>query len=385
MSLPSEYVIEDAVGSIDDVIVYRANHPIHGTVNVYLPDNTLSPTLAGDVGKRLYQNGLQMRNISLLDVPLVVKALEVSQNPNEPYIVTEYSEHDLEEFISNGVITKPKRMFTILSQTLEAITNLAANGWLIDRIRPRQVKLSELHSGDISFCVIEGTGQQINVADTSVTTDGDRLGDAATTVKITERTNLMEKSQAPVSTSAEHQDVNRTATFDRDVHISNTRKQLMTRQRNIYLLGSIAYQLLFGRKYEPGDKIAAANIRKLAGRWRKILEKAFSQDIDRRYDTYETMLAEVRKATNRNKRIAVASIPFLVLLLAVAGYFAYEQYHKHKIMTSEAGQAIKSFLDIVNETDDEFPELKKPKQPPSTPDDETVLEPFDKIEPVDKD
>jgi hypothetical protein len=54
-------------------------------------------------------------------------------------------------------------------------------------------------------------------------------------------------------------------------------------------------------------------------------------------------------------------------------------------MTSEAGQAIKSFLDIVNETDDEFPELKKPKQPPSTPDDETVLEPFDKIEPVDKD
>ena len=385
MSLPSEYVIEDAVGSIDDVIIYRANHPIHGTVNVYLPDNTLSPTLAGDVGKRLYQNGLQMRNISLLNVPLVVKALEVSQNPNEPYIVTKYAEHDLEEFISNGVTIKPRRMFAILLQVLEAITNLASNGWVTGCIHPRQIKLLELHSGDISFNVIEGTGQQINVADTSVAADGDRLGDAATTVKNTERTNLMKKSQAPVSTFAEHQDVDRTATFDRDVHISNTQKQLMTRQRNIYLLGSITYQLLFGRKYEPGDKIAAANIRKLAGRCRKILEKAFSQDIDRRYDTYETMLAEVRKASNRNKRIAVASIPFLVLLLAIAGYFAYEQYHKHKIMTSEAGQAIKSFLDIVNKTDDEFPELKKPKQPPSTPDDKTVLEPFDKIELVDND
>ena len=114
MPLPSEYVIEDAVRSIDDVIVYRANHPIHGTVNVYLPDDTLPPQLARAVKTRLYQNGLQMRNISLLNVPLTAKALEVSQNPNEPYIVTKYAEHDLEEFISNGVTTKPRRMFAIL-------------------------------------------------------------------------------------------------------------------------------------------------------------------------------------------------------------------------------------------------------------------------------
>ena len=181
MSVPSEYVIEDAVRNIDDIIVYRANHPIHGTVNVYLPDDTLSPALARDVGKRLYQNGLQMRNISLLNVPLTARALEVSQNPNEPYIVTEYSEHDLEELISNGVTIKPRRMFAILLQVLEAITNLASNGWVPGRIHPRQVKLSELYSGNVSFTVIEGAGQQINVADTSVAADGDRLGDAAAT------------------------------------------------------------------------------------------------------------------------------------------------------------------------------------------------------------
>ena len=111
MSLPSEYVIEDAIRNIDDVIVYRANHPIHGAVSVYLPDDTLPSESARGVRKRLYQNGLQMRNLSLLSVPFVAKALEVSQNPNEPYIVTKYAEHDLEEFISNGVTTKPKRMF----------------------------------------------------------------------------------------------------------------------------------------------------------------------------------------------------------------------------------------------------------------------------------
>ena len=143
MALPSEYVVEDAVRSIDDVIVYRANHPIHGTVNVYLPDDTLPLEFAATVRKHLYQNGLQMRNVSLLNVPFATKALEVSQNPNEPYIVTKYSKHDLEDFISNGLTIKPRRMFVILSQLLEAIINLAANGCLIERVHPRQVKLPE--------------------------------------------------------------------------------------------------------------------------------------------------------------------------------------------------------------------------------------------------
>ena len=30
MSLPNEYVIEEIVKNIDDVVVYRADHPIHG-------------------------------------------------------------------------------------------------------------------------------------------------------------------------------------------------------------------------------------------------------------------------------------------------------------------------------------------------------------------
>jgi hypothetical protein len=94
------------------------------------------------------------------------------------------------------------------------------------------------------------------------------------------------------------------------------------------------------------------------------------------------MLRDVRRALNRNKRVAVASIPFLLLLAVIGSYFAYERYRRHKIMTSEAGQAIKSFLDIVNKTNDEFPTLEKPKPEPPKPDEQTILEPFDKIEPI---
>lgn len=392
MSLPSEYVIEDVVRSIDDVIVYRADHPIHGTVNVYQPDNTLPSELARAVKKRLYQKGLQMRNLSLLNVPFTAKALEVSQNPNEPYVVTKYVKYDLEELISNGVTIKPKRMFTILSQVLDTTVNLAANGWVIGHVHPRQVKLPELLTGDISFTVIEGAEQQTDAAEVTAAAADDNFGDTvtpqadakedrtpATTVRITQK---IDETQTPgdmAARTAAH-DVDRTVTLDEKARLKNAQKQLRTRRRNIYRLGNITYQLLFGRKYVSSDKLAVASIKKLGRRWRGILEKALSQNIDRRYDTYETMLRNVKRALNRNKRAAVASLPFLLLLVLIGSYFAYERYHRHKIMTSPAWQAIKSLLDIVSKTDSEFPELEKPAPPSPTPDDKTILKPFDEIE-----
>jgi hypothetical protein len=398
MSLPSEYVIEDAVRSIDDVIVYRANHPIHGKVNVYQPDGALPPDLARVVKKHLYQKGLQMRNLSLLNVPFTAKALEVSQNPNEPYVVTKYVKYSLEELISNGVTIKPKRMFAILSQVLDTTVNLAANGWVIDHVHPRQVKLPELLTGDISFTVIEGAEQQTDAAEMTAAAADDNLGDAvtpqadakedrtlATPVRITQRT---DETQTPNDTAAARtapRDVDRTVTLDENTRLKNDQKQLRTRQRNIYRLGNITYQLLFGRKYLSSDKLAVANIRKLGRRWRRILEKALSQSIHRRYDTYETMLRDVKRASNRNKRMAIASLPFLLLLVLIGSYFTYERYHQYKIMTSPAWQAIKSLLDIVNKTDSEFPELEKPAPPSPEPDDQTILKPFDEIESVDED
>ena len=116
MPLPDEYIIEEVVRNIDDVIVYRADHPIHGMVNVYLPDDTLPQEVLKKARQRLYKKGLKMRELALMNLPFIAKALEVSQNPNEPYIVTQYTEHDLEWLISNGVTLKPKRMFVILSQ-----------------------------------------------------------------------------------------------------------------------------------------------------------------------------------------------------------------------------------------------------------------------------
>ncbi|MHC4103752.1 MAG: hypothetical protein ACYSR9_02340, partial [Planctomycetota bacterium] len=134
MSLPIEFLIENAVGSIGDIIVYRAEHPIHGTVSVYQLDDNLPSGLVEKAKKRLYKTGLQMRNISLQNLRFVTKALEVSQNPNEPYVVTEYAKYDVEELINNGVTLKPKRVFLILSQVLEAIVDLAANDQSIYRV-----------------------------------------------------------------------------------------------------------------------------------------------------------------------------------------------------------------------------------------------------------
>jgi hypothetical protein len=392
MSLPSEYSIEDAFRSIDDVVVYRANHPIHGTVNVYMPDNTLPPKLAEVAKKHLYQNGIRMRNVSLLNVPFATKALEVSQNPNEPYIVTKYTKHDLDDLISNGVIVKPKRMFIILSQILQALTSLSENGCMVSGIQPRQIKLSELRSSNITLTVIEGQQQWIDAGKNIETMPGKTTRE--TVAKITPQTSLEEdnpltptvditrtvsaigtpKEITPTSTI--HSGTEGTVTAEENTHINNTQQKSRIIQRNIYHLGTIAYQLLFGRKYESGDKLTTANIKKLAGRWQKNLKKAIGEDATDKYSTYRSMLQDVTKALNRNKRFAVASIPFLLVMAVIAGYFAYERYHRHKIMTSEAGQAIKSFLEIVNESNDEFPE---PSSVLKESNDDSILKPFDEV------
>jgi hypothetical protein len=84
--------------------------------------------------------------------------------------------------------------------------------------------------------------------------------------------NRTPKATTPAYTA--HDDIGRTATLDESAQLKYAQKQLRMTQRNIYFLGNITYQLLFGRKYEPSDKVVAANIRKLSRRWRKILDKA---------------------------------------------------------------------------------------------------------------
>jgi len=391
MSLPIEFLIENAIGSIGDVIVYRAEHPIHGTVSVYRLDDNLPSDLVNEAKKRLYQIGLQVRDMSLQNLQFVTKALEVSQNPNEPYVVTEYRKYDIEELINNGVTLKPKRVFLILSQVLEAITNLKVNNWPIDRIHARQIKLSQLHTDNVSFSIIEKVEDTVSTgmigADSRAEEQKNVLSpeDPTRTVAVTEKKDVEQKPQEKTHFNEEHADVDATSTLDKDTSSENALKESRMVQRNIYILGNVAYQLLFGRKYVSSDKLSVANIRELGRRWRKVLEGALSEDAAGRYKTYEKMLSDIRKASNRNKRVAIASVPFLIVLAVIAGYFSYERYREHKIMTSEAGQAIKNFLDIVNETKDEFPELTKPQSEPNKPDEETILSSFDNIKPVDED
>ncbi|MHC4242353.1 MAG: hypothetical protein ACYSU4_08120, partial [Planctomycetota bacterium] len=378
MSLPIEFLIENAVGSIGDLIVYRAEHPIHGKVSVYRLDDNLPADFVEEAKKKLYQSGLRMQDMSLLNLRFVTKSLEVSQNPNEPYVVTKYAKYDLEELINNGVTLKPKRVFLIFSQVLEAIVNLAANGRLIDRVHARQIKLSQLHTVNISFSVIEEIEESIGAGRISVhsvageQTNADEnavsSADPTRTVPITQKAD--ETQAIEDKAYAECPDADATSTVDSNVPVENVRNELRMAQRNIYILGNIAFQLLFGRKYLSSDKLSVASIRELGRRWRKVLERALSENTTGHYDTYEKMLSDIRKASNRNKRLAIASVPFLIVLAVIGGYVSYERYREHKIMTSEAGQAIKNFLDIVNETRDEIPELTKPQPEPNKPDEQ---------------
>lgn len=391
MSLPIEFLIENAVGSIGDLIIYRAEHPIHGTVSVYQLDDNLPAGLVEEAKKRLYRTGLQMRDLSLQNLRFVTKALEVSQNPNEPYVVTEYAKYDLDELINNGITLKPKRVFLILSQVLEAIINLAAHGRLIDRIHARQIKLPQLHTGNISFSVIEETEEGISAVRVGADSmAGEQTSSFSTqeptrTVPVTEKKDEKQVLQDKTHTNEEHPDIDATSSLNRNISIKDDRKQLRNVQRNVYILGDLAFQLLFGRKYVSSDKLSAANKRELGGRWRKVLERALSEDAAGHYDTYEQMLSDIMKASNRNKRLAIASVPFLIVLVIIAGYFSYERYREYKIMTSEAGKAIENFLEIVNKTQDEFPELiKPPEAEPNRPDEQTILSSFDNIKPVDE-
>lgn len=394
MSLPSEYILGDVLRSMNDIIVYRAEHPIHGTVDVYLPDSNLPWELSGQVKKHLYQNGRHMRNMSLLNMPYVTKALEVSQNPKEPYIVTKHQEHDLEEFISNGVLIPTKRMFSMLLQVFDAVINLASNGWIIGRIYPCQIKVPQADTGDISFNVIEGADKCIEMDPNAHKIDrkikkpsdkGETSKNSFTPADV--KNQPVSEAESPGFTAPVDSSVGKspTQTITEEPQIKAEHKESMMMQRNITLLGNVAYQLLFGRKYELSDKLAAVNIRKLPARWCRILERALNQDAENYYDGYETVRRDVYRALTRNKRIALYSIPFWLILILIVGYYSYERYHVHKIMTSEAGQSIESFLNIVNKTDSEIPELEKPQAPPPEPDDSAILEPLEKIDSVGED
>jgi len=346
MAIPNEYTMEEVVRKTDNMVVRKANHPIHGAVIIYMPDDALPSEAAAAVKRHLYQSGIQMRSISQLYLPFVTRVLEVSQNPNEPYIITGYSKYDLEKLINEDVRLKPKRIYQIFSKVLQAIMSLSENGWQTDRLDPYQIKLSGIHEGDVTITALLSTGLKATVTGT-----------------------------IPVSKEGEPS-ASDTITLQQDAVLAGEKKREPI-QRNIYILGSLAYQLLFGGKYHLSDSNAVINIRKLSAKWRTVLDKALSPSLEDRYESYEAMLRDIKKVLSRNKRIAIAIAPLIVLLLIAGGVFSYKQYHRHKIMSSEAGQAIKNFLNIVNKTGSEFPDPYKLSD--NDPNDDTILRPFDEI------
>ncbi len=392
MAIPDEYKIEEVVRKTDNMMVCRANHPIHGTVIIYMPDDALPSETAVTVKRYLYQSGIQMRSISQLYLPFVTVTLEVSQNPNEPYIITKYSKYDLEKLINEEVRLKPKRIYQMFSQVLQAIESLLENGWQIDRLNPYQIKLSDIHDGDVTFTALPSAGFQTTATRTIPTAKEGRLSDTATL-----KTKKDSASVFPPTQTLKDNPLEKTQTLKNGATINLSRsgieptmtlpqndtlaaeKKLRLIQRNIYILGGLAYQLLFGEKYHLSDSNAIVNIRKLSAKWRTVLDKALSPSLEDRYELYESMLRDIERALSRNKRIAIAIAPLIVLLLIVGGYLGYRQYHRYQIMTSEAGQAIKNFLSIVNKTNSEFPDPYKLSEAFHEPNDDTILRPFDEV------
>jgi len=158
---------------------------------------------------------------------------------------------------------------------------------------------------------------------------------------------------------------------------------IRTTQRNIYILGDIAYQLLFAAKYYLDDKNSNKNIKKLGAKWRTILEKSLSPNLTDRYQSYASMLSDVNKVLGRNRRITFSVTPVAALAVTIGLYYGFCQYKVYKetqrIMSSEAGQAIERFLDIIKEANNSFPQLQPPPQ--SQDKNDPILEPFNKIAP----
>jgi len=390
MAIPNEYTIEGVVRKINNMVVCRADHPIHGTVIIYMPNDALPPEAGATVKRHLYKSGVQMRCISQLCLPFVTKTLEVSQNPNEPYIITEYSKYDLEKLINEGVKLKPKRIYQMFLQVLEAIMSLSENGWQTDRLEPYQIQLSDIHEGDVTITALLSTGFEATVTGTipiskegiltdTMTLKTEKDSDSVFPPTQTLKDNTIEKTQTlknDITIDQSHSGIEQTLTLQQDATLAGEKERTLI-QRNIYILGSLAYQLLFGGKYHLSDSNTIVNIRKLSAKWRAVLNKALNPSLEDRYESYEAMLRDIRRALSRNKRIAIAIAPLIVLLLIAGGVLGYKQYHRHKIMSSEAGQAIKNFLDIVNKTNSEFPAPYKLSD--HEPNDDTILRPFDEI------
>lgn len=370
MAIPQEYKLEDTVLNADNIVVRSATHPIHGKVLVYTPADSLPPDVEVSVKRTLYQNGVQMQNASQQQNPFLTRALEVSNNPNEPYIITEYTRYTLADLIDRGTKNKPKKAFQLCSHILKSLKALDKLGHCPDNFTTRQIRLQSLTDPRPAFIPIDAFSTQAASPPPQPTAPDPNLTDTATVPTHTPA------DDATVPVGDNKPQTQQPDTPDTPVAEPQPKKYI---PRNIYILGDIAYTLIFADQYRLSNDDAADNIKKLPARWRTILDKALSPDLDRSYHTYDSMLTDIDAALARNKKIAFAVTPVLLALLAVASWFGLKQYNRHKIMTSEAGQAIESFLDIINETNSDFPPPIDRTAAPAEPNDNTILRPFERI------
>ena len=160
MILPDEYKLGDNVKESGNLQIYRATHPIHNQVRVYLPKSDLPNETRDIIYRELYSTGLLLQEVTLMNIPYVAKTLDISRNPEKPYIVTEDLEYDLQDAIDNRIGFKPTRVFSILSQILECFDCLLSNGFFVHKITPNQILIPSYSKGDVKITFTERTIQK---------------------------------------------------------------------------------------------------------------------------------------------------------------------------------------------------------------------------------
>ncbi len=399
MAIPEEYKLLEVVSKSGNISTCKASHPIHGTVAIYRPEEDISNEDSVRAKRFLYRCSTQIRSISLLNLPFVIDALEVSQNPNDPYIVTRFIKHDLEELANDGITLKPKRTFQIISQLLQAISSLSENGWQIDRLDLSQIKFDDYYNDDVILAPIGNSGLGPNVTKTLLsTTNKQSVSKTITqetqndseysktltcndtfdpTITIDDNIDATVTLQEPNTFSKQSTGYDSTVTMEQTGKSSSSNKVLRADQRNIYTLGNVAFQLLLGEKYRANDSAASAMINKVGTRWRKVLKKALDKDISCRYQSFDEMLCDIQKALLRNKKIGIAAIPVLIAAMVIAGFFGYKQYKRHIIMASDTATAVENLIDIFDKEPDT---TSTGKQKATGQSDDEILQPFEELE-----
>jgi hypothetical protein len=368
MALPANYTVEAAVGNLGKIAIYRASHPIHGTVAVYKPAEQLRHEQLTQVRQLLYQHSLWLRDISERDISGIAKALEVSQNPDDPYIVTAWWENDLATFLDTAPKLKRSAATKLFAGICKAVSIAEVNGFSLGQLQASSIKLEGVNPVLLTVGVLSDLASSSRGTLSIASQPGMTDGSVTQTLKTGISKDKPGSTQAPTVTIRE----------GGTVTLPNHQETTEVVHMNLYTLGTILYQLLFREKYYSADARVAGRIKGLPKRWRVITSRLINMSGESYYSSYDTLLLDVRKALARNKRVVLGFTPVFVLLLVLMAWWGHNWYSNYQIRTSNAAEALKQFMNLAASSTS-LPEVPRVRDVNVIDNDAQILKTFEGI------